>query len=116
MGYGLQEIWCYHLNKLIGVHEAVISLPDNVVQMLIAVHTLSVCDSARKMGAKFQVFKVPFKLGYAPVNLFGVETLDGPMYKTIEHFLLKRMSSVGTSKEDSFGFCDFQNMIPLSTN
>lgn len=80
------------------MHEAVISLPDNVVQMLIAVHALSVCDSARKMGAKLQVFKVPFKLGYAPVNLFGVKKLDGSMYKTTEHFLLKRMSSAGTQR------------------
>ena len=70
------------------VNDSVKDLPNNIVKLLPAVHTLSGCDTS-KVETKLQAFKAAHKPEYELLNLFGISALDTQMYETAEHFLLE---------------------------
>ena len=84
------------------VHDSVKDLPNNIVKLLPAVHTLSGCDTTSKVGTKLQAFKAAHKPEYELLNLFGISALDTQMYETAEHFLLECITRAETRAVDTF--------------
>ena len=48
--FSLQELWMHHNGLASPIHESVASLPEEVVNVLPAIHALSGCDTTSKIG------------------------------------------------------------------
>ena len=84
------------------LHEAVVSLPKEVVHILPAIHVLTGCDTICKVGSKLQAFDAAQKSEHFKLKEFGVKDLDDDMFKSAEQFLLDTMSRNANRKVDSF--------------
>ena len=66
------------------LHESVISLPKEVVHALLAIHTLSGCNTTSQVDFKLQAFNAGYKSEHAVLVDFDVKTLDDDMFKSAE--------------------------------
>ena len=72
----LQELWMHNNGVATPLRESVVSLPEEVVRALPAIHALSGCDTTSKVGFKLQAFNAAYKAEHPVLVDFGVKTLD----------------------------------------
>ena len=78
---------------VVPVHYVVNDIDSTVVDVLLAIHALTGCDTTNKIGTKASALKAAFSCGFEFLGLFGRTNISDEMIANAEKFLLNCIDS-----------------------
>ena len=88
-----------HTKRYVAVHAIVKSIPQELQDVLPAVHSLTGCDTTSKISTKYNAIKTVTKDYYHLLSEFGKSGMDDRLNKNAEEYLVQCLSKSANNNE-----------------